>query len=456
MNITVETQPNCRAVLRIDVPSEDVRREREKVTDRYTRHAKLPGFREGKAPRAVVAKRFEPQIREELQESLVRMGYGEAVKRDDVEILSVLGVKEQSLHQDESFSFALEVNTVPHFELPEYKGIAVKLPKIEVTEADVDHDLLHLRERFKTFTDVERGAEMGDYVVVNATGSLDGQDLGEAMPEAPAFMKKIEGNWFELTKKETFLPGFYEALVGIRKDESKDISVTLPEDFTHEPLRGKTVVFHVTATAVKEAQLPELNDEFAKKVNGEWDLARLREEVRQAVTHRREQSREEAKTNQVISHLAEKLEFELPQEVVNREAQRRTNDIAMNAMRQGMGQDAIMQAQDQIVSAATQQARQNVKVSFILGEVAKREKISVSEEQLRRALGNIAARQSKSPKKFLADAQKNGMIDRLRDDLVLENALSFLKDQAAVEEVEAEKEDCGHDHSHDHDHGHEH
>lgn len=455
MNITVETQPNCRAVFRIDVPSDDVRREREKVTDKYARHARLPGFRAGKAPRAVVAKRFEPQIKEELQEALVGLGYREAVKRDDVEILSVLGVKEQSLHPDESFSFALEVNTVPHFELPEYKGIPVKLPRIEVTDADIDHDLLHLRERFKSFNDVERGAELGDYAVINATASLDGQPVADTMPEAPAFLKKIDGNWFELSSTENFVPGFYAGLVGIKKDETRDISVTLGDDFAFEPLRGKTVVFHVTCTAVKEALLPELNDEFAKKVNDQWDLAQLREEVRKAITHRREQSREESKTSQVISHLAEKLEFELPQDVVNREAQRRTNDIAMNAMRQGMAQEAIMEAQDQIVSAATQQARQNVKVSFILGEVAKKEKIIVEQDQVRRALSSLAARQ-KNPKKFLAEAQKNGMIGRLQEDLLLENALAFLKENAQVEETDPVKDDCGHDHSHDHSHDHDH
>src|SRR5262249_29312311 len=145
-------------------------------------------------------------------------------------------------------------------------------------------------------------------------------------------------------------------------------------------------------------------------------------------------------------HLAEKLEFELPQDLVNREAQRRTNDIAMNAMRSGMEQEKIMEVQDQIVGAATQQARQNVKVSFILGEVAKREKLKVREEQVRQAVARIAAQQRVQPKKLLAG--NSGLIDRLQEDILLENAVQFLKDNAAVEETEPEKEDCGHDHGH--------
>jgi trigger factor len=448
MNITVETQPNCRAVLRIEIPAADVKREREEVTNNYARYAKLPGFRPGKAPKAVVAKKYESEIRGELESSLVRSGYQEAAKNNEVEILSVLGVKDQSIHPDESFTFTMEVSTVPKFELPEYKGIAVKLPRVEVTDADIDHDLLHLRERSQTFTDVDTEAVMGDYVVLQATGSVDGQPVEEAHADAPAFLKKIDGNWFQLESEEKFLPGFFTALVGVKKDEARTVSVTLPEDFTFEPLKGKTIVFETKTNAVKRAVLPALDEDFAKKINPEWDLERLRNEVRAGITHRREQAREEAKTNQVITHLTDKLEFELPQEAVNREAQRRTNDIAANAMRQGMDEQAILQAQEQIVSAASQQARQNIKVSFILGEVAKKEGIRVTEEQIRMALAQISMRQKISPKKLMADAKKNNLIERLQDDLLLENALNFLKQHAEVEEVEAEKEDCGHDHSH--------
>ncbi len=448
MNITVETQPNCRAVFRIEIPSADVIREREGVTNGYARQAKLPGFRPGKAPRTVVAKKYESEIRSELENALVRRGYQEATKRDEVEILSVIGVSEQSLHPDESFSFTMQVSTTPKFELPEYKGIAIKLPRVEVTDADVDHDLLHLSERYQTYVDVEREAMLGDFVVIHATGSVNGQLVEEAHPDAPAFLKKIEGNWFQLLAEENFLPGFYAALVGIKKDDPRHVSVTLAEDFVFEALRNATIDFKVQCDAVKASVLPEMNDEFAKKINPEWDMEKLRQEVRGSIQQRREQSRENDKTNQVIEHLAQKLEFELPLEVVNQEAQRRTNDIAMNAMRQGMDQSAIMEAQEQIVGAATQQARQNVKVSFILGEVAKKEKLTVKEEQLRMALAQVAMRQKISPKKLLADAKKNNLIERLREDLLLENAIQFLKDNAAIEEIEPTKEDCGHDHGH--------
>lgn len=448
MNITLETQPNCRAVFHIEIPAAEVKKERETVTDGYTRQAKLPGFRPGKAPKAVVAKKFQAQIQEELENTLVRRGYQEAAKKGEVDILNVLGVKNQSQHSDESYTFTLEVSTAPKFELPEYKGINVKLPRVEVGDEDVEHELLHLRERYQSYNDVERAAQTGDFVVLKGEGLVNDQPIGEAYPEAPAFLKKLDGNWFELQSEEKFLPGFFAGIVGASKDEERTINITLPEDFAFEPLRNQSIVYKVNIVAVKERVLPPLDEEFPKKFNAEWNLEQLRTEVTQMILQRREQSRDNAKTEQVIAHLADKLEFELPQEMVNQEAQRRTNDIARNAMNQGLNEEALKESEEQIVSAATQQARQNVKVSFILGEVVKKESLTVTEDQMRRALAQIAYQQRITPKKLINDARKNGLIDRLREDLLLQNAVQFLKDNAVVEETEPEKEDCGHDHSH--------
>eukprot|EP01031_Cornospumella_fuschlensis_P005943 gene5943-7389_t len=149
-----------------------------------------------------------------------------------------------------------------------------------------------------------------------------------------------------------------------------------------------------------------------------------------------------AKANQVIAHIVEKVEFDLPQELVNREAQRRTNEIAQRAMQNGMGNEELMAHQDEILGSATQQARQGVKVSFILEQVAQKEGLTISDQQLTYALANMASQQKKPIKKFITDAQKSGMVDRLREDLLLESALQFIKDNAQVEETDPEAEHC--------------
>ena len=444
MNINVEHQPNCRAIAHIRVPAEEVAKQRSAITAYFATQVRLPGFRPGKAPAAAVQKRFGDDIRSELEKQLINDGLRTAIKNEGLEVLNILSVTDKILHEtDKSFSFSAEMSLAPKIELPEYKGIPVKLARIEVTDADVDHDILHLRERYTTFADVERPAALGDAVVLGFTGSLEGQPLGEVLPDAPDHLKQIEENWFLLDAEEDFLPGFYAGLVGITKDEQRTLSLALPEDFAFEGLRGKTLDLAVTCKGVKDKVIPELDAEFIQKIGGgEMTEETLRGEVKEAVRRRREQARETAKSNQVIAHIFEKVEFDVPQEIVNREAQRRTNDIATRAMQQGISQDELLKQQDEILSNATNQAKQSVKVSFILEQVAKKEGLSISDEQLTYALANMAARQKKPVKKFMAEAQKSGLIERMRDDLLLESALQFLKDNSQIEETEPEAEHC--------------
>lgn len=444
MNINVEHQPNCRALAHIRVPGEEVKKNRDDIVGYYAKQVRLPGYRPGKTPKPVVAKRFQSEINAELEKQLINDGLRQAIKNEGLDVLNILAVNDKLHHDaDSSFSFTVEMMLSPKFELPEYKGIPVKLPRIEVTDADIDHDLLHLRERSQTFEDVERAASNNDVVSLSYTVSLDGKPIEEAIPDVPEHLKKVDDQWFLLDTEEDFLPGFYAGLQGVAKGEQRKIEVTLPEDYAVESVRGKTIALDVTCSAVKEKCLPELTEEFAKKIGGEeMTIESLRGEVREAVRRRREQARDQSTTNQVLAALHDRIEFDIPQEIINREAQRRTNEMAQRAMQSGMGQEELMKHQDEILGAATQQARQSVKVNFILEQVAQKEQIEVSDQQITHALANLAARSKMPAKKYVAEAQKSGLIDNLRGDLLLQNTLNFLKDNAAIEETDPEPEHC--------------
>jgi trigger factor len=444
MNINVEHQSNCRAVVHVHATTEEVAKHRSSLIAYYTRGAKIPGYRPGKVPAAIILKTYGSAITEELERQLASDGLQTAIKNEGLDILNILGVTDKLHHNtDKSFSCNIELSLTPKFELPNYKGIAIKLPRVEVNDADIDHDLLHLRERYQTFEDVTRAASLKDVVVLGYEAYLDAQPVAEVMPEAPDHLKSLEQQWFLLDDEDDFLPGFYAGLVGISANEQRNLDITLPEDFAFEALRGKTVQFQATCGGVKEKRVPELDEAFIKKVGGEeMTLETLRSEVSQGLLRRREQARDVSKTNQVLEHLSNNLEFELPQEVVNRAAQRRTNEIAQNAIRQGVNETELVNQQEAILNTATQQARQNVKISFILSEVARAENLSVADAQVQMALAQMAARSGMPVKKYLAQAQKEGVINSLRDDLLLQNAIEFLKDQAVVEETDPEAEHC--------------
>ena len=236
---------------------------------------------------------------------------------------------------------------------------------------------------------------------------------------------------------------FERLLIGVDFLHDRTLEIALPADFGFEALREKTISLAAKCHGVKNKAVPELTEEFIKKIGGdEMTLETLRDEVRDGIRRRKEQARDTAKGNQVIAHIFEKVEFELPQEVVNREAQRRTNEIAQRAMQQGIGEEELIKQQDEILNSATNQARQNVKVSFILEQVAKTENLEVPGQKIAMALAQLAERQRTPAKKFMADAQKSGLIDNVRADLLLQEAMEFLKDNAAVEETEPEAETC--------------
>lgn len=442
MNINVEHQSNCRAIVHVHATAEEVAKQRSNLIAYYTRGAKIPGYRPGKVPPAIILKTYGAAITEELERQLASDGLQTAIKNESLDVLNILAVTDKLHHNtDKSFSCNIELSLTPKFELPSYKGIAVKLPRVEVNEADIDQDLLQIRERYQTFEDVSRAANLKDVVVLGYEAYLDAQPVAEVMPEAPDHLKSLEQQWFLLDSEDDFLPGFYAGLVGISANEQRNLDIALPEDFAFEALRGKTVQFQVTCGGVKEKRVPELDEEFIKKLGGdEMTLETLRSEVSQGLLRRREQARDVSKTNQVLEHLSNNLEFELPQEVVNRAAQRRTNEIAQNALRQGVNEAELVNQQEAILNTATQQARQNVKISFILSEVARAENLSVADAQVQMALAQMAARSGMPVKKYLAQAQKQGVINSLRDDLLLQNAIEFLKDNAVVEETDPEAE----------------
>ncbi len=445
MNINVEHKPNCRVVLHVEVPADTVKQARNEIVSHFCKVANVPGYRPGKVPPQIILQRYKDAVNSEMEDRLVNQGCSEAIQRENLEVLQVLTVKDRVVTPAGSFTFTAEVSTAPKFELPDYTGIPVKISKVVVTDHDVEHELFHLRENQAKFDDVERPAQMGDAVVLNYEVSMEGSLLSETHADLPVHFHKIEGNWFLLDATEDFLPGFYAGLAGITKDESRTLSIALPEDFHTESLRGKTIDIAATCTAVKQKSVPPLDEAFAKSFLGdEGTLEQLRDLVRKSVESRKQKTRDDDLTNQILAHLHDKTLFEVPDDIVVREAQRRTNDIARQAAERGMSDDELLKQQDEIIKSATIQATQSVRVSFILDKVAQKEQLEASQNEIMDRLGQIASRSRQSPKKFMAEAQRSGLVDRVREDIRLNHALQFLKDSAAVEEVEPEddKHDC--------------
>ena len=183
MNITVEKLPDCLAKLRVEVPADKVTTERQKIAKGFAKQAKLPGYRPGKVPLSVVEKRFKQNIDEEFENRIIGEAIREAREQEKLDIISISKVDEKEYGLEGTFSFLAELTLTPEFELPDYKNIPVKVPKVEVTPEDVDKGLEQVRTNFADYEDItDRGAEIGDYIVVDYKGSADGKPIGEIAP----------------------------------------------------------------------------------------------------------------------------------------------------------------------------------------------------------------------------------------------------------------------------------
>lgn len=435
MNIIVEKQPNCLATLRVEVPSDTVKTERAKIVSGYAAQARIPGFRPGKAPKNVIEKKFQTAITEELDDRLVRQAYDEALRKEALKVLN-FGIPQNLAHNsDGTLTFHAVLTLAPEVQLPDYKGITVKAPSGEVTEAEIDTQLQGLRERFADYQDIEgRSAQSGDLAVIDFTSTLDGQPLEQAIGKSAGYLSGREGFWLKLDEG-SFLPGFAAQVEGLNAGDSKDIALTIPEDFPLSDLRGKEVTFHVTLKGLKQMVLPELDDEFAAKVTGGKTLEELRSLAKHQIEVEKRRQIDDYKVNQIVEHFNSLVDFELPEDLLRHETQGQADALVERGVKSGMTEEELSSQQAEIFATAGDQARTNLKTNFILQEIARTEGISVSDQELVNHLAMIAQSRKQNPQKFIKELQRSGRIPGIRNSMLVGKAIDFVLEHATVEEI---------------------
>ncbi len=436
MNITVERFRDCKAAIRVEVPSEKVESERASVTSKYHRQASIPGFRPGKAPIAMITRRYGKVIEEDLRQKLIASGYQEGKSHDGLDVISVVDVKDDQLNPDGSFSFTVEVITVPAFELPPLEGIPVRIPKASVTEELVGKAIEDMRERHAEYPEVEgRPLELGDVAVIDYHGFIDGRPIREVAPVASESLQEGAEYWLKMSEAG-FLPGFVEGLVGMSAGETRQVPVTLPENFPVEGIAGKTVTYEVTLRNVHTQVLPEVNDEFAVATELADNAASLPDEVRKRLEQELAARIDNMKREQVVARLTEAVQFDIPQPLLEQATKRRVQELVNANQERGVPEEAIIESQDEILAAASQQAQFDVKTNFLLHKVAAKEGLHATNEELHREVMLFAYR-VRADKTQMRRFLKNGaLLDRLRENLVARKAIDFLLASAAIEEVD--------------------
>jgi trigger factor len=435
VNVTVEHLAPCRKLLRIEVDPQAVDLEFEKVTKQVLKHASLPGFRAGKAPRAMVEKVYLEHIDTEVRKQIIGQAYQEALKEHKLRPVGQPDVEEIQFGRGIACQFAVTIDTAPEFELPEYRGLPVRIVSSTVTDQDMEKAMEVLRQQRGSYTDMDRAAVQGDFLVVNYNGFCEGKPIAEIAPAAQGLSER-KNFWIHLAE-EGFLPGFIEQLVGVKAGEKRKVNVKFDAGFAETALANKDGEFEVEVLKVKEHQLPEINVEFAKSY-GAADVEALRVGVRHDLEVELKNKVSNEIANQIVKALLERITCDLPESAVTAETRNVVYDVVKRNKERGITKEAIDEKKEEIYSFANSNAKDRVKTHFILNRIAENEKIRPSREEIAQRITQMAAHYQIPLPKLVRQLEENKGISEIAERIMIEKVIDFLKLHAKIEEVAAE------------------
>jgi trigger factor len=404
----------------------------DETTKDYMKHARLPGFRPGKAPRHLIVKSFAEQIDDDVRRKLISENFRKAVAEQKLNIVGAPDIEEIQFGRGQALQFAATVETAPEFELPEYKGLPVMRPVATVTEEDIERAMNVLREQRAVYNDVQREVRDGDFVVVDYTGTCEGRPITEISPTASGLTEK-KGFWLHVAK-DSFIPGFTEQLIGAKAGEQRTVNVEFPADFVAAQLSGRKGVYEVTVVQVKEKGLPELSDEFAKSYGAE-SLAVLRQGVHSDLQKELNQKIKRGVREQLMKELLGRVAFDLPESVVVNETRNVVYDLVRENQQRGVTREMIDKQKDQIFSYANNSAKDRIKAAFILGRIAQQEGIKVEPDELTQRILHLAQQTQTKPDKLVKELQERNGFGEIQEQIISSKVLEFLEQQAKIEEV---------------------
>src|SRR5256886_8312196 len=433
MKVEVEKQPGSVSMLQIELPADEVTKEWDAIANSFARFAKIPGYRPGKAPRAVIDKRFRKEIQDELTKKLVSRSYHEAVEQEQLRVASLTNIEEIEFGEEKSMRFRATVVTAPEFELPDYKQIPVQLQDTKVSEEEVEAAIERLRDQSADLGDVaERALEMGDCAVLDFEGSIENKAISEIAPQASKNLHGGKKFWLHLAP-ENFLPKFCEQLIGLKPGEPRLVIVDFPNDFPVKELAGKKADYAVTLREIKEKMLPPIDDALAAKLVPGKTLDALREMIEHDLEHAKEHDVERAKEAQILKYLHERIQVEVPPALLQNETRRALAELVQRNRERGVTDDMLKEKEKELIDGAAGLAATRLKTNFILHRIAERENIQVKKEDVDLRIKQESARYDISPEKMRKELQQKDALDDVAEQILLGKTLDFLKANVSVE-----------------------
>lgn len=393
-----------------------------KAFNKLAQNVEIEGFRKGKAPKKLIEKHLAPQqILMEAAESEAQATLEEGIKEHDLWIIARPELAIDEINE-EKVAYRFTITVKPTVKLGTYKGLTYEVKTAEVTEDEISAELTKIQENFAELAIKEGSVENGDTAVIDFEGFKDGV----------AFEGGKGENYPLEIGSGSFIPGFEEQLIGMNKEESKDVEVTFPENYQAEDLAGKPVTFKVTVHEIKNRVIPALDDELAKDVNiPEVDtLEQLKNHITAQLAEQKKNQAENEATEGLLTQLVEGVEVEIPSVMIDQETNEMVNDYARRLQQQGLNMEQFMQITGQTIETMKEQmkgdAERRVRVRLVLEEVAYVEQLAPTEEDIEKEYNEIAT----AYKMEVEKVKELLPSDNIHYDLQLRKAMDFVKDAA--------------------------
>lgn len=426
MNVTVERVGND-ATLKITLPAEEVNKGFKKAVAKIAGQVNIPGFRKGKAPRNIIEMHYGKEaVKQEAFELVANQCYTEALEQEKLIPVSDPKVEDSVFEENKDMELTIKVTLKPEVKLGDYKELHVEKEAVEVTDEAVEEQVQGLRSRHAKMVEAEEGAviEKGDFAIIDFAGTVDGEPFSGG--EGKGYPLEVGSN--------SFIPGFEDQLVGLKKGDSTDVDVTFPEEYFVKELAGKQAIFKVNVQDVKRKELPELTDEYVAANSDCKTVEELRASYKERMQKAAENNAQIAYEKALIDLAVANAEFEVPEIMIEDRVTQMIDEMRMSLEARKLTLEQYMQYSGidmkQLRERQHDAAVENVKTDLVLDAIAKAENIQVSMEDVDSELSAIASQHGATLEDVKKIIKSNGTMGLLLANILRRKAAHVIVDSA--------------------------
>ena len=426
MNSKLEKTENKNEVkLEITVESEKFNNGIKQAYFKNAKYFSIPGFRKGKAPQNIVERHYGESIFfDEAFNIVAPEAYDEAIKENNIEVVSRPQIDIVQIGKDKDLIFTAIVSTKPEVELGEYKGLKLKKVEYNVTDENITEELNKMANKnSRLVSATDRGVKDGDTTIIDFEGFVDGV----------AFEGGKAENHTLVIGSHTFIPGFEEQLIDMKADEEKDINVKFPEEYFSKELAGKDAVFKVKLHEIKEKQLPQINDEFAKDVSEFETLEELKNSIKEKLEEENKNKAKYEMEDEAIKLVSESAKIDIPSGMIELEIDGMIEQLEQRLSYQGMNMENYLtlvgKTEGEFRKEYEEQAKNNITTRLVLEAISKAENIEASEEKVNEKLEEMSSMYGKKAEEL---KENESILSYVKDNLRREATIEFLVENAKI------------------------